>query len=57
MQSTSSTQAFPMTEAGAAPPTQFYNWQNYRCAYEVHNPTHPTANDRTPLLLIHPIGA
>ncbi|KOP25946.1 alpha/beta hydrolase [Hapalosiphon sp. MRB220] len=35
--------------------TQFYTWQNYRCAYTVHQPTHSPAN-ATPLLLIHPIG-
>lgn len=33
-------------------PTLFYNWKNYRCAYEVHNPN----GDNIPLLLIHPIG-
>ncbi|MCM0592648.1 MAG: alpha/beta hydrolase [Gloeotrichia echinulata IR180] len=35
--------------------TQFYTWQNYRCAYEVHHPTDSTA-EGIPLLLIHPIG-
>ncbi|MBD2440760.1 alpha/beta fold hydrolase [Nostoc sp. FACHB-110] len=36
-------------------PTQFYTWQNYRCAYEVYQPNniHPAG---IPLLLIHPIG-
>ena len=34
----------------------FYNWKNYRCAYEVHHPTNPTGDDGIPLLLIHPIG-
>lgn len=35
----------------------FYNWKNYRCAYEVHHPSNPTAaDDSVPLLLIHPIG-
>jgi len=38
------------------PPTQFYTWRNYRCAYEVHTPAHPTIDHSTPLLLIHPIG-
>ncbi|MCL1470230.1 alpha/beta fold hydrolase [Argonema antarcticum] len=33
--------------------TQFYTWKNYRCAYEVYN---PSGNDGIPLLLIHPIG-
>lgn len=35
--------------------TQFYNWMNYRCAYEVHSSNH-SQNNNTPLLLIHPIG-
>ncbi len=35
--------------------TQFYTWQNYRCAYEVHHPTNSTP-EGIPLLLIHPIG-
>lgn len=34
------------------PTTQFYQWRNYRCAYEVWQP-HSNA---TPILLIHPIG-
>lgn len=34
-------------------PTQFYTWQGYRCAYDVHTPD----NSEDPaLLLIHPIG-
>ncbi|MBW4687502.1 MAG: alpha/beta hydrolase [Komarekiella atlantica HA4396-MV6] len=37
-----------------ASPTQFYTWQNYRCAYE-HQPTNSTP-EGIPLLLIHPIG-
>ncbi|GAX36873.1 alpha/beta fold hydrolase [Nodularia sp. NIES-3585] len=36
-------------------PTQFYTWQNYRCAYEVYQPANST-NEGLPLLLIHPIG-
>lgn len=36
--------------------TEFYAWQNYRCAWEVHYPTAPTAASGIPLLLIHPIG-
>jgi pimeloyl-ACP methyl ester carboxylesterase len=35
-------------------PTQFYTWNNYRCAYEVHQPVTPA--EGIPLLLIHPIG-
>ncbi|MFN6461980.1 MAG: alpha/beta fold hydrolase [Nostoc sp. DedVER02] len=38
-----------------ASPTQFYTWQNYRCAYEVHQPVNSTS-EGIPLLLIHPIG-
>ncbi|HYX13632.1 MAG TPA: alpha/beta hydrolase [Nostoc sp.] len=38
-----------------AHPSQFYSWGNYRCAYEVHQPTNTTPED-IPLLLIHPIG-
>ncbi|NDJ22181.1 alpha/beta fold hydrolase [Nostoc sp. B(2019)] len=37
-----------------ASPTEFYTWQNYRCAYE-HQPTNSTP-EGIPLLLIHPIG-
>src|SRR6478609_1408440 len=35
--------------------TQFYTWQNYRCAYELHQPPN-TIPEGIPLLLIHPIG-
>ncbi len=35
--------------------TQFYNWKNYRCAYELHQPIN-SASGGIPLLLIHPIG-
>ena len=38
-----------------ASPSQFYSWQNYRCAYEVHQPIN-TISEGVPLLLIHPIG-
>ncbi|MDZ8258541.1 alpha/beta hydrolase [Nostoc sp. ChiQUE01b] len=38
-----------------ASPNQFYSWQNYRCAYEVHQPIN-TTSEGVPLLLIHPIG-
>lgn len=34
------------------PPTQFYTWKNYRCAYEHYS----NSTDGVPLLLIHPIG-
>ncbi|MGI2905218.1 alpha/beta fold hydrolase [Tolypothrix sp. VBCCA 56010] len=38
-----------------ASPTQFYTWENYRCAYEIHQPINATP-EGIPLLLIHPIG-
>jgi pimeloyl-ACP methyl ester carboxylesterase len=38
-----------------ASPTQFYTWQNYNCAYEVHQPINVEVSG-VPLLLIHPIG-
>ncbi|MEH2442477.1 alpha/beta fold hydrolase [Nostoc sp.] len=38
-----------------ASPTQFYNWRNYRCAYEVLQPNN-TTSEGIPLVLIHPIG-
>ncbi len=41
------------TTGTTTPPTQFYTWKNYRCAYEFHN---PSSNNGVPLLLIHPIG-
>ncbi|HEY9846460.1 MAG TPA: alpha/beta fold hydrolase, partial [Candidatus Caenarcaniphilales bacterium] len=37
-------------------PTQYYNWKQYRCAYELHTPHHPDVEGNLPLLLIHPIG-
>lgn len=52
----SSTQGSSIYEAGIVSPTQFYTWRNYRCAYEVHSPTHSTSDRGIPLLLIHPIG-
>lgn len=35
--------------------TQFYNWQNYRCAYQVYQPENSQPQN-IPLLLLHPIG-
>lgn len=37
-------------------PMQYYTWKQYRCAYELYTPDQVTAEDSTPLLLIHPIG-
>ncbi len=51
MQSSNLTQSPGVT----ASPTQFYTWQNYRCAYEVHQPNNSTP-EGIPILLIHPIG-
>lgn len=56
MQPKSSTKNSPPTENGTVPPTQFYTWRNYRCAYEVHTPTHANVDECIPLLLIHPVG-
>ncbi|BAY24842.1 hypothetical protein NIES2100_46390 [Calothrix sp. NIES-2100] len=36
-------------------PTQFYTWQNYRCAYEIHQPDN-SKTEGIPILLIHPVG-
>ncbi|MBD2136374.1 alpha/beta hydrolase [Anabaena sp. FACHB-1237] len=35
--------------------TQFYTWENYRCAYEIHQSKKSPVTG-IPLLLIHPIG-
>lgn len=35
--------------------SQFYHWESYRCAYEIHQPINSTVSD-IPILLIHPIG-
>ncbi|HLO84110.1 MAG TPA: alpha/beta hydrolase [Nostocaceae cyanobacterium] len=43
------------TSTVTASPTQFYSWQNYRCAYQVHQPLN-SLPEGIPLLLIHPIG-
>ncbi|MCX7595060.1 MAG: alpha/beta hydrolase [Fischerella sp.] len=44
-----------ITQDKIASPTQFYTWQNYRCAYQVYQPIN-SAPVGIPLLLIHPIG-
>ncbi|MEH2172174.1 alpha/beta fold hydrolase [Nostoc sp.] len=49
------TSAVANTTNLTASPSQFYSWQNYRCAYEVHQPIN-TTSEGIPLLLIHPIG-
>ena len=36
------------------PPSQFYLWQGYRCAYEFYTPSTPVPG--IPLVLLHPIG-
>lgn len=41
-----------ITQDKLSTPTQFFTWQNYRCAYEVQNPN----SQAIPLLLIQPIG-
>ena len=45
-----------MTQTAAIPSTQFYDWKNYRCAYEHYTSDVPETQSSTPLLLIHPIG-
>lgn len=45
-----------MSQTTAIPDTQFYTWNNYRCAYEYYAPSTKEAQDSVPLLLIHPIG-
>ncbi|MEH2205476.1 MAG: alpha/beta fold hydrolase [Nostoc sp.] len=49
------TSAVANTTNLTASPSKFYSWQNYRCAYEVHQPIN-TTSEGIPLLLIHPIG-
>lgn len=43
------------TEALTSVSTQFYQWKNYNCAYEIQQPVNINS-EATPLLLIHPIG-
>lgn len=50
-----STENSPDPTLKSVPPTQFYQWENYNCAYHIYNPT-STSDDSIPLLLIHPIG-
>lgn len=38
------------------PPSQFYSWRSYRCAYEFYPSTASTADNSIPLVLLHPIG-
>ena len=45
-----------MLQTAEIPSTQFYVWENYRCAYEHYSPDVGEAHNSTPLLLIHPIG-
>lgn len=36
--------------------SQFYTWQDYRCAYEVYSTQNLADYNITPLVLLHPIG-
>ena len=45
----------PTSPTTTASPTQFYTWENYNCAYEVHQPINSPVSG-SPILLIHPIG-
>lgn len=44
-----------ITQDKTAPSSQFYTWNNFRCAYDILNPINSTP-EGVPLLLIHPIG-
>ncbi len=38
------------------PPSQFYTWGDYRCAYELYRASDSAADHGIPLVLLHPIG-
>ena len=38
------------------PPSEFYTWRGYQCAYEVYPSSESTAEAGIPLMLLHPIG-
>ena len=44
-----------ITQDKTAPSSQFYIWNNFRCAYDIIN-NESSAPEGIPLLLIHPIG-
>ncbi len=50
--------SLPKTEEVTAslPPSQFYTWRNYRCAYEFYHSAAATSDNDIPLVLLHPIG-
>jgi pimeloyl-ACP methyl ester carboxylesterase len=58
MSSNSPTPSSLETQEGTTsfPPSQFYRWQGYRCAYELYPSTDGTVDRDTPLVLLHPIG-
>ncbi|TAF15694.1 MAG: alpha/beta hydrolase, partial [Nostocales cyanobacterium] len=41
--------------SSTASETMFYNWEGFRCAYEIHRPINASVTG-IPILLIHPIG-
>ncbi|MGK7905899.1 MAG: alpha/beta fold hydrolase [Synechococcus sp.] len=43
------------SDQSPAAAVQFYQWKNFRCAYEIHEPKDRSIT-QPPLLLIHPIG-
>lgn len=43
-------------QSSALPPSQFYTWRGYRCAYELYSSSHPANDSSIPLVLLHPIG-
>jgi pimeloyl-ACP methyl ester carboxylesterase len=44
-----------ITQDKPANKSEFYTWNNFRCAYDILTPTN-TTGEGIPLLLIHPIG-
>ncbi len=38
------------------PPSQYYTWRDYHCAYELYPPSNSTVDQDIPLVLLHPIG-
>ena len=41
---------------GSFPPSEFYTWGSYRCAYELYPSEYSTPDNSIPLVLLHPIG-
>ncbi|HEY9821724.1 MAG TPA: alpha/beta hydrolase [Candidatus Sericytochromatia bacterium] len=58
MQLNSPTPSSSKTEdvTGSFPPSEFYTWGSYRCAYELYPSEYSTHDSSIPLVLLHPIG-